>query len=46
RQPSPLSIAWKNAGSGKVVSEIAEIFRQKHPLVGGFLRMVDRPAER
>lgn len=46
RQPSPLSIAWKNAGSGKVVSEIAAIFKQKHGLVGGFLRMVDRPAER
>ena len=45
RQPSPLSIAWKNAGSGKVVSEIAEIFKQKDSLVCGFLRMIDRPTD-
>lgn len=45
RQPSPLSVAWKNAGSGKVVDEIADKFKRKHPLIGGFLRMIDRPAE-
>ncbi|MGU6049513.1 HTH-type transcriptional activator AllS [Klebsiella aerogenes] len=45
RQPSPLSVAWKNAGSGKVVSEIARAFERKEALVSGFLRMVDCPAQ-
>jgi len=43
RRPSPLSIAWKVADSGKVVSDIARLFEEKKPLISGFLRMIDRP---
>ena len=45
RRPSPLSVAWKVAESGKVVSRIAALFTQQDPAVRGFLHMIDRPGK-
>lgn len=41
RKPSPLSLAWKKAHMGKVMSEIVNLFKFHHPLANNFLKNID-----
>lgn len=42
RKPSPLSLAWKKAHMGKVMSEIVNLFKFHHPLANNFLKNIDK----
>lgn len=44
RQKSPLSVAWKSVGSGRVIDEIVTLFRQQDPLVADFIQAIDHPS--
>ncbi|MCW1876044.1 MULTISPECIES: HTH-type transcriptional activator AllS [Erwiniaceae] len=43
RQPSPLSLAWKNE-AGKAVEEIVALFQQRDEAIGDFLQNIDLSA--
>lgn len=42
RQPSPLSLAWRN-DCGKVVEEIVTLFQRRDELISDFLQDIDLP---
>lgn len=43
RQPSPLSLAWRNDSMGKVTHEVVSLFQQNSPIISAFLRPIDLP---
>lgn len=41
RSPSPLSLAWRCKGAGRITCHLLELCRARHPLLGPFLAPLD-----